>query len=91
MNLELDLGFDSMERVELLASLEQALNLELPDDFGAGVLTVRDLVIGLEQQAGVVSGSGSQERPSWKKILSDDSLGREEAANFTCRAHRWRC
>ena len=44
MNLELDLGFDSMERVELLASLEQSLNLQLPEDFGAEVFTVRDLI-----------------------------------------------
>ncbi len=79
MNLELDLGFDSMEKVELLASLEQALSLELPDDFGAEILTVRDLIVGLEQQAGVISRSGSQERPSWKKILSDKSPGREES------------
>ncbi len=82
MNLELDLSFDSMERVELLASLEQALNLELPDDFGAGVLTVRDLVIGLEQQAGALSGRGSQERPTWRKILSSESQDGEEAAKF---------
>ena len=83
MNLELDLGFDSMERVELLASLEQALNLALPDDFGAEILTIRDLVVGLEKRAGVVSGSGSQERQSWKKILSDESLDREEAFHLS--------
>ena len=50
MNLELDLGFDSMERVELLASLEQALSLQLPDDFGGEIHTVRDLITRLEQQ-----------------------------------------
>jgi len=82
MNLELDLGFDSMERVELLANLEQALSLELPDGFGAEILTVRDLIVRLEQLAGVVSRSGTQERQSWKKILSPESLSREEAAQF---------
>ena len=82
MNLELDLGFDSMERVELLTSLEQALNLELSDDFGADIHTIRDLIVGLEQQACVVSGGGLQERSSWKKILSDESLDLEEAAQF---------
>lgn len=81
MNLELDLGFDSMERVELLASLEQTLNLELPDDFGAEILTVRDLIERLEQQAGVVTRAGAQERQSWTKILSQPA-GDEEAAQF---------
>ncbi|MBP1623806.1 MAG: AMP-dependent synthetase and ligase, partial [Acidobacteria bacterium] len=82
MNLELDLGFDSMERVELLVSLQQTLNLELPDDFGAEILTVRDLIVRLEQQAGVVTRAGTQERQSWTKILSDQAIGREEEAQF---------
>jgi long-chain acyl-CoA synthetase len=78
MNLELDLGFDSMERVELLASLEQALNLELPDDFGADIFTVRDLILQLEQQAGVAPRAGGVSRQSWKSILSEESLHNEE-------------
>jgi long-chain acyl-CoA synthetase len=82
MNLELDLGFDSMERVELLASLEQILNLELPEDFGGEVFTVRDLIIQLEQQAGVLERSGSPSRQSWKTILSEESMGAEEASSL---------
>jgi long-chain acyl-CoA synthetase len=82
MNLELDLGFDSMERVELLASIEQTLDLHLPEDFGAEIFTVRDLIVQLEQQAGIVSRSGGQERQSWEKILSAESISREEAASF---------
>jgi long-chain acyl-CoA synthetase len=79
MNLELDLGFDSMERVELLASLEQILNLQLPDDFGAEILTIRDLIAKLERQAGVVTPGGTQDRQSWNKILAEDSLAKEAA------------
>jgi long-chain acyl-CoA synthetase len=82
MNLELDLGFDSMERVELLAGLEQALNLQLPEDFGADILTVRDLIVRLEQQAGGVSQGGGASRRSWRAILSEESLGREEDVEF---------
>lgn len=81
-NLELDLGFDSMEKVELLASLEHALNLQLPEDFGADILTVRDLVVRLEQQAGAVSQSGTAARQSWKAILSEESADREETVDF---------
>lgn len=80
MNLELDLGFDSMERVELLASLEEALNLKLPDDFGTEIFTVRDLIVLLEQQTGVLMGGGEASRQSWKQILSEESLHHNEEA-----------
>jgi long-chain acyl-CoA synthetase len=76
MNLELDLGFDSMERVELLASLEQSLRLELPEDFGAEIFTVRDLIVQLAKQAGSVIPS-REARQSWSAILSEESLVRE--------------
>ncbi len=79
MNLELDLGFDSMERVELLTSLEQTLNLNLPEDFGAEIFTVRELIFRLEQLTGVTSGSRVASRQSWKSILSEESLEQEEA------------
>ena len=82
MNLELDLGFDSMERIELLTSLEQVLNVELPEDFGAEIHTVRDLITGLEQQAGIVTTAGTASRQSWKTILSRDSGEAEECLPF---------
>lgn len=82
MNLELDLGFDSMEKVELLVSLEQALGLQLPDAFGAEVLTVRDLILKLEEQAGVAAPSAGAGRQSWSKILSSESLARDDSARF---------
>jgi long-chain acyl-CoA synthetase len=78
MNLELDLGFDSMERVELLASLEQALDLELPEDFGSSIHSIRELITGLEQQSGNVGRRGGAAQQSWKDLLSEESLKREE-------------
>ena len=78
MNLELDLSFDSMERVELLASLEQMLSLQLPDGFGSEIHTVGDLIIGLERQAGVAAPGGTGPRQSWNTILSAESLGSED-------------
>ena len=77
MNLELDLGFDSMQRVELLASLEQALNLQLPDDFGAEIFTVRDLVQRL-QQVGSTGAGGGAPRQNWSSILSEQALAAED-------------
>jgi long-chain acyl-CoA synthetase len=77
MNLELDLGFDSMERVELMAGLEQALNLKLPDDFGAEIFTVRDLINRLEQMTGAGVQNGAASRQSWSAILAEESKAGE--------------
>ena len=76
MNLELDLGFDSMERVEMLASLEQSLNLQLPEDFGTEVFTVRDLITRLEEMASGGGASGAA-RESWSTILASPALAQE--------------
>jgi long-chain acyl-CoA synthetase len=87
MNLELDLGFDSMERVELLASLEQILNLRLPEEFGAEILSVRDLISRLAALAGISSGGGAVFRQSWQHILSEESLALEEKWKVRLTGH----
>jgi long-chain acyl-CoA synthetase len=74
MNLELDLGFDSMERVELIASLEQTLGLDLPEDFGAEIHTVRELILAIDRAAQAPSATNAPARQSWADILSDESL-----------------
>ncbi len=81
-NLELDLGFDSMERIELLSSIEESLNVSLPEDFGAEIHTVRDLITRLEQQAGIVIRSGTASRQTWSTILSNDSREVERTLPF---------
>ncbi|HYX70861.1 MAG TPA: AMP-binding protein, partial [Terriglobales bacterium] len=43
-NLELDLGLDSMERVELLVALEKELGADVPESVVSEVYTVRELV-----------------------------------------------
>jgi long-chain acyl-CoA synthetase len=43
-NLELDLGFDSMQRIELLTALEQQFGGEVPESQLAELYSVRDLV-----------------------------------------------
>jgi long-chain acyl-CoA synthetase len=42
-NLELDLGFDSMDRVELLAALEQRFGMRVPDDVAVSAFLVGDV------------------------------------------------
>ena len=81
-NLELDLGFDSMERVELLTELEQRIGVKVTQQVAAGIFTVRQLVgalgdgdkpeglspQGLSPQGSTPQKSGAQ---SWAVLLRD--------------------
>jgi long-chain acyl-CoA synthetase len=72
--LELDLGLDSMQRVELLSHLEEELGSNVEESQLAGIYTVRDLVDAVLQSA--ASGAGTPETrhtfAGWKAILSED-------------------
>ncbi len=52
MNLELDLGLDSLSRAEVFASLEQAFGTEFDGDEAAQSLTVADTVKLIQQHVG---------------------------------------
>jgi long-chain acyl-CoA synthetase len=73
-NLELDLGLDSMQRVELLSRIEEQLGGNVEESRLAEIYTVRDLVDAVLQSA--ASGAG---RPGtratfagWKAILAEE-------------------
>ena len=72
MNLELDLGFDSLQRIELIANIEELLGVRL-DDAVSRCLTVRDLLkeILQKEKAGQAGGDerGTPKRITWKAIL----------------------
>ena len=67
-NLELDLGLDSMERVELFAELEQRFGTTIPRDVAAEIFTVKQLVEALPQEA---VKQPAQESGPWAAILRD--------------------
>jgi long-chain acyl-CoA synthetase len=74
LNLDLDLGFDSMQRVELLTRLEEELGGNLEESQLTEIYTVRDLVDAVLKSA--ATGAG---RPGtrvtfagWKSILAED-------------------
>jgi len=73
-NLELDLGLDSMQRVELLSHIEEQLGGNVEEAQLAGIYTVRDLVDAVLQSA--ASGAGSRATRTtfagWKAILSEE-------------------
>jgi long-chain acyl-CoA synthetase len=74
LNLELDLGLDSMQRIELLSRLEEELGGNVEESQLAEIYTVRDLLDAV--LASAASGAG---RPGtrvtfagWKAILAED-------------------
>jgi long-chain acyl-CoA synthetase len=70
-NLELDLGLDSMQRVELLTALEQQLGGEVPEAQLAEIYSVRDLIDAVFASAGRGEGQARAAEPAWSTILSE--------------------
>jgi long-chain acyl-CoA synthetase len=70
-NLELDLGLDSMQRVELLTALEQQLGGEVPESQLAEIYSVRDLIDAVLASAGRGEGQARAAEPAWSTILSE--------------------
>jgi long-chain acyl-CoA synthetase len=78
MNLELDLGFDSLQRIEMLAQLEQQLNVSLGDDVASQTFTVRDLLKVVSRKLSESKGAGGKSAASpvtWKEIIASASAG----------------
>ncbi len=68
-NLELDLGLDSLSRIELVVALETALSLKLSEDFMADIHTVRELVEKIRRYSEGPKTAGV-EKTGWKEIIS---------------------
>jgi long-chain acyl-CoA synthetase len=70
-NLELDLGLDSMQRVELLTALEQQLGGDIPESRLAEIYSVRDLVDAVLAGAERGAGSAATSAPAWTALLEE--------------------
>jgi len=70
-NLELDLGLDSMQRVELLTALEQQLGGAVPEARLAEIYTVRDLVHAVLESAGRGEGGTRASAAAWATIFDE--------------------
>jgi long-chain acyl-CoA synthetase len=66
-NLELDLELDSMERVELLTSLEQRFGAKIPEEEAQRLYTVRELADSILSHA---TQAGGDESAAWDALLS---------------------
>ena len=70
-NLELDLGFDSLKRIEFISSLEDAFSVSLSETFISDVQTVGDVVLRIKEY----TGGKRPDRASgvtWKEILEKE-------------------
>jgi long-chain acyl-CoA synthetase len=76
MHFDLDLGFDSLGRVELMAAIEGELGVEVSEERSSAVLTIGELVAALEEAGRGDSGVAR----SWKEKLTaggDEDLARQ--------------
>src|SRR4051812_19510292 len=84
-NLELDVGLDSMERVELVVALEGVLGAHVEDSELANVYSVRELVNVLLQHRDVAA-SGPR-RSGWESVFAVETT--DEEVKTTLSSGRW--
>ncbi|MCL4503745.1 MAG: AMP-binding protein [Deltaproteobacteria bacterium] len=73
-HLELDLGLDSLGRVELLSSLEHKFNLTIKDHEFLEIFTVRELIGFIEAKHPELARDQLKEPLAWDDILKTEPL-----------------
>jgi len=77
-NLELNLGLDSMQRVELLVALEQQIGGDLEESLLAEIYTVRELVDAVRESAATGKASAPRAQfAGWKAVLQEERTDME--------------
>ncbi|HLV00803.1 MAG TPA: AMP-binding protein [Acidobacteriota bacterium] len=71
MNLELDLGFDSLERVELISNLQERFGVVIEDEEASGLLTVNDLFDTVRDRLSSDAIVSENQLRSWSEILRE--------------------
>jgi long-chain acyl-CoA synthetase len=71
-NIELELGLDSMERIELLTHLEELYSIQVPEEVRLKIYTVRELVTAILEQAGAGVAAGAGAGDAWARLLAAD-------------------
>jgi long-chain acyl-CoA synthetase len=80
LNLELDLGLDSMQRVELLSHLEEALGGHVEESQLGAIYTLRDLLDTVLQSTTNGRSAPRAAFAGWKAILAEDPTDPEVLA-----------
>jgi long-chain acyl-CoA synthetase len=82
-NLELDLGLDSMQRIELLVAIEREIGGDVEESRLSEIYTVRELVDAVRESAAEgKSGPPLTQATGWKTILQEDPVEAESRALF---------
>jgi long-chain acyl-CoA synthetase len=84
-NLELDLGFDSLERLELLSAIEQQAGLQVTPELIPNIYTLQDLLDALEQSTSTSGSNGDMavvDRRSWSRLLASSPDDAAEQKHF---------
>lgn len=87
MNLELDLGLDSLERVEFISNLQERYQVDITDNQAMELFTLQDvfdLVNTALEAPGSVTGA---QKKSWRAIL-EEPLNAEDKAKVWERLRR---
>jgi long-chain acyl-CoA synthetase len=84
-NLELDLGLDSLQQVEMLAAFEDTFSIKFPEDINQKSLTMRDIINYIISVKGDVESKPSVKK-DWSIILHDDPT-EEELASLELSPH----
>ena len=79
-SLELDLGLDSMQRVELLVSLEQELGGKVEESQLGDIYTVQQLVDAVVSSAVASGGAKSTQVAGWSSVLNEEPTDPEVLA-----------
>jgi long-chain acyl-CoA synthetase len=69
MNLELDLGFTSLERVELFSGIPEAFGTGIPEAAASKIHTVAELLNAVERIGSAGDGGVDEARVTWSAIL----------------------
>ena len=85
--LDKDLGLDSLARVELLARIEQAFGVRLPDDLLGSAETARDLLAALDAAAPAEAGPVGNQAP-WVAPAEVEE-GRPDSAATLVEVLQW--
>ncbi len=82
LSLDLDLGFDSMQRVDLLSHLEEEFGGNVEESQLTEIYTVRDLIDAVLKSAADQPGSSGTRSTfaGWKSILAEDPVDPEVLA-----------
>ncbi len=75
-NLELDLGLDSLQRIELVVSIEDAFSMKLPETFTSAVQTVDELVRKIRELR--AKGAAEIAGPPVEDIFAAEITGEEK-------------